>query len=366
MARRKHVNREILEDHLDYEDEEDICDSTYFETNVFNSIIRRDVSQLRNLLDKGAHLDITNKYGESPLHVAVNQDENEDSVSIVDLLLYFGCSLTIRDRFGQIPLHIAVKTSPVYVEKLLIAGSPVNVLDNAGRPPLMLACGVDNDTVLSAVHLLLDAGADVHATDRDLQTALHYTCSQLKETTLLKAELIYKLLYAGINVNATDIHGRTAAIDVVQSVPEQNYENLLAMRILARGGANYVENHIELLKNIYERGSVWLPPKFCLQALNIFISITPSSVYRTLLKCINMVRTSIVGLSYEDIRKFCLEGQKNLTEVKSLKSLARITVRGCLKGKVLYLVCKLELPKELEEYLTYPECLNVSELLQNK
>ncbi|XP_052228378.1 uncharacterized protein LOC127842732 isoform X2 [Dreissena polymorpha] len=327
MARRKHVNREILEDHLDYEDEEDICDSTYFETNVFNSIIRRDVSQLRNLLDKGAHLDITNKYGESPLHVAVNQDENEDSVSIVDLLLYFGCSLTIRDRFGQIPLHIAVKTSPVYVEKLLIAGSPVNVLDNA---------------------------------------ALHYTCSQLKETTLLKAELIYKLLYAGINVNATDIHGRTAAIDVVQSVPEQNYENLLAMRILARGGANYVENHIELLKNIYERGSVWLPPKFCLQALNIFISITPSSVYRTLLKCINMVRTSIVGLSYEDIRKFCLEGQKNLTEVKSLKSLARITVRGCLKGKVLYLVCKLELPKELEEYLTYPECLNVSELLQNK
>ena len=51
----------------------------------------------------------------------------------MELLVYFGAPLDVSDRFGCLPIHIAVGVSADHVRLLLDAGSPIDRQDNAGN-----------------------------------------------------------------------------------------------------------------------------------------------------------------------------------------------------------------------------------------
>ena len=56
---------------------------------------------MKLLLENGAPINVTNKNGSSPLHVAVNKFHLE----CVRVLLAFNCDLNAQDSYGDTPLH---------------------------------------------------------------------------------------------------------------------------------------------------------------------------------------------------------------------------------------------------------------------
>ena len=74
----------------------------------------------------------------TPLHAACDQD----SVSVVDLLLSRSASVNAEDDYKKLPLHYAVAKKHIAVIKhLLEAGADVNHQDDEGKSPLDIAQG---------------------------------------------------------------------------------------------------------------------------------------------------------------------------------------------------------------------------------
>lgn len=87
---------------------------------------------LAYLLDQGAEMDQTNRYGMTALHMATIMRQP----AAVELLLNRGAALNATSPIGQTPLHLAVlREYSELVQLLLAKGADHNVLDKAGRSP---------------------------------------------------------------------------------------------------------------------------------------------------------------------------------------------------------------------------------------
>lgn len=132
------------------------------------------------LLNNGAKVNLCNKYGESPLHVACENDhnstlqlllndgtnisscppsvghENEDDGSI-QLLLNYDADINSLTDYGQSPLHIACANGcDSIVQLLLEKKADINLRNNDGVSPLNVADETGHE---STVQLLLKKGA---------------------------------------------------------------------------------------------------------------------------------------------------------------------------------------------------------------
>ncbi|XP_044762829.1 uncharacterized protein LOC123319871 [Coccinella septempunctata] len=153
------------------------------------------------MLDLGVVVDSRNKYGHTPLFLAVAKGCDE----IVEMLLNKGATINPKDRDGVTPLHIVSETNHErMVEFLLSHGADVNVSDNKNRLPIELAVaegritsvklfleknksflnrrGNQNFSLLhiatdyghkEIVRFLLDQGADMHLTNDKGSKAIH-------------------------------------------------------------------------------------------------------------------------------------------------------------------------------------------------
>lgn len=91
------------------------------------------------------------------------------------------------------------------VKKYIKLGADVNkVID--GKPIIHIVCGEKNNN-LNILREIIKAGADVKATDKDGNTALHIMADK-KEKKI--PEFLPCLLEAGIDINAQNKHGETA------------------------------------------------------------------------------------------------------------------------------------------------------------
>lgn len=133
---------------------------------------------VRLLIDKGANINVVDENKNSILHKAIFQDK----LNIVKLLLSLSLKFAdTKNNDGDTPLHKASMFSFVDIMKELIkSGADVDVQNNNGLTPLMLASFGDNEftkhiskySKIEAAKVLLDAGADVNKDDYRGSTAL--------------------------------------------------------------------------------------------------------------------------------------------------------------------------------------------------
>ncbi|MFP3020040.1 MAG: ankyrin repeat domain-containing protein [Wolbachia sp.] len=114
-----------------------------------------DEKVVQALLDKGANVNVQDRYWCTPLHEAVLSDKTK----IVKVLLAVkGIDVNVQNRGGKTPLHNAVILSNIkVVQALLDKGANVNVQDGYGKTPLYHAKVLSKTKTMKA---LLKAGAD--------------------------------------------------------------------------------------------------------------------------------------------------------------------------------------------------------------
>ncbi|XP_012888053.1 PREDICTED: B-cell lymphoma 3 protein [Dipodomys ordii] len=167
--------------------------------------------------------------GDTPLHIAVAQENLPAVHRLIRLFQHGGRELDVYNHLRQTPLHLAVITTlPTVVQLLVTAGASPMALDRHGQTAAHLACEHRSPTCLRA---LLDSAApgtvDLEARNYDGLTALHVAVNTgCPETVLL-------LLEHGADIDAVDIKsGRSPLIHAVEN-------NTLSMvQLLLQHGAN--------------------------------------------------------------------------------------------------------------------------------
>jgi len=91
-----------------------------------------DLSDVAELIDRGADVNARNEHGQTPLHLAAYRSEDPE---IFALLLDRGADLHAREPgTGAMPLHRAAQSAnPAVVELLLDRGLDVTTKDRSGR-----------------------------------------------------------------------------------------------------------------------------------------------------------------------------------------------------------------------------------------
>merc|ERR1711871_1004842 len=127
--------------------------------NIFEAIIRQNLEQVNFFLNKdGFNVNKAADAGHkgTPLFGAAFQG----SLEIVNALLDKGANVDIADKYGYTPLYIASSRGHLkVVNALLDKGADITKEDNWGYTPLDAACHSGHLEVVSA---LLDKGADVN------------------------------------------------------------------------------------------------------------------------------------------------------------------------------------------------------------
>ncbi|HLW08462.1 MAG TPA: ankyrin repeat domain-containing protein, partial [Marinilabiliaceae bacterium] len=100
------------------------------------------------------------------------------------------------------------------IHPLLERTSWIDVIDEAGASPLMVAAKNDN---LEVMDMLITLGADVNHQDINGNTALHVLANLGKESS----EAFQKLLDNGAKMNIKNVRGQTAKA-ILKSVNSSN------------------------------------------------------------------------------------------------------------------------------------------------
>ena len=170
------------------------------------------------LVNHGATVSTLNARGESPLHASARgrlrpwQTWNDDLVAYVDreardtisTLISAGANVAVAGRLGRTPLHVAAEESvPDRISALLEAGADVNAQDRVGRTPLHLL----------ASHARRSISQFVKSSDDEVELATEYGNSEFIGDGMLfinrSNRKAMSLLNAGADVRATDRAGST-------------------------------------------------------------------------------------------------------------------------------------------------------------
>jgi ankyrin repeat protein len=153
------------------------------------AVVHADDSMVSLLLSKGADPKRT-----SALHDAAACGK----LSMIQVLVAHNADVNERNTRGQMPLHRAAFAGETEAVRLLIRlGAQVDARDDHGYTPLL--CARDAETTRT----LLDAGADVGATEKAGWAAIHQAAYRGDVETLAV------LLSAGADVNARTNGGKT-------------------------------------------------------------------------------------------------------------------------------------------------------------
>jgi ankyrin repeat protein len=122
------------------------------------------------------------------------------NLQILERVLALSPMLDLTDVHGATALFYSAAGGQAVLKRLIQRGADVNVQDQSGRSPLIVAVLMNH---LDAVGLLLAAGADINHRDRHGATALYYAA----EAGLFKlAELLVK---GGADPQLADDRGNT-------------------------------------------------------------------------------------------------------------------------------------------------------------
>lgn len=192
--------------------------SNYYE----NEQDRINFAELLFAFKAQVSINFQNKYGKTPLLLSLN---GNFAPKLVQFLLDNGANPNVTDNEGHTPLHIATIGFSVhveYVDILIKAGASVDVRGGAWlATPLLYAAGYEKPEVISR---LLQAHPDLEISDKFGRTPLIFASQSRKGVAAVNLKL---LLDAGANVNATDNQGGTALIYAKQHGDQESIDLLL-------------------------------------------------------------------------------------------------------------------------------------------
>jgi len=167
-----------------------------------------------NTLVQHAHasMDILNREGANALLIATR---GRLSCSLISLLLDAHSEVNITDNNGRSPLMVASEYGDAEIVRcLLSAGAHVNTMQQGGswRTSLSRAAGGHH---LQVVDLLLEARANVHAQCLHFGwTCLHYACATGAQDEGACMKRLVEECCEGMKKNAASDHGRNTRLDV--------------------------------------------------------------------------------------------------------------------------------------------------------
>ena len=152
---------------------------------------------VKYLISQGVDVNITNKWGQTPLMQASWREWNQGDV-IIPLLIKSGANINAKSRKGFTALHRATKYGKIQmVGYLLDSGADINIKTNDGRTPLSSAAKFDH---LETVEYLVERGAKIY-TSTNRWSALDY--AKKNEN----AEMVNLLLsYGAIDVDVEEVY----------------------------------------------------------------------------------------------------------------------------------------------------------------
>ena len=166
--------------------------------SLHNAAAQGDLSQLAELLHKGANVNEPDQQGNTPLHLAA---QNGHGI-LVQFLVGHKADVNRKNMFHYIPLHLAAASGhTAIVQALIVAGSLVNLPGPAVMAPLHLAALGGH---LPTIEALIKGGARV-----DLRNAYGQTPLDAAAETPNCIAIARALIDAGLNVNAQDLLGNT-------------------------------------------------------------------------------------------------------------------------------------------------------------
>ncbi|KAI9369933.1 ankyrin repeat-containing domain protein [Aspergillus egyptiacus] len=184
----------------------------------------RNINSLRLLLDSGVLVDTLFNHG-TVLYLTASTGDRDTA----EFAISRGANVNFRsedpsDPYGYSPLHWAARGHPEIVQLLLDAGADIDIRENSGMTPLMVA--VCNDQ-FDCVQALLQYTPDLSAVDEDGRTALHW----LNSTTQVR--LVKALLDRGAPLGFRDNYNDSALDEAVEQGNIDVVKFLLDRRALA-------------------------------------------------------------------------------------------------------------------------------------
>ena len=177
--------------------------------SILHSAINGHCSKetVQEIINHGAHINAANENGTTALLLACSTAQEE----LAKLLLRTGADPNIPDADDDISLHsaIAAECKKETLEELIDCGADVNALNNRSRTPLLLSCFY---RYTDSVNVLLGAGADPSIGDHENFSCLHAAVDGQCSKDTLQA-----LIYHGAHIDAKRKDGTTALLSACRT-----------------------------------------------------------------------------------------------------------------------------------------------------
>uniref|UniRef100_UPI00398E41A8 2-5A-dependent ribonuclease-like isoform X3 n=1 Tax=Pristiophorus japonicus TaxID=55135 RepID=UPI00398E41A8 len=240
--------RFLFEKNADVNKHREVCDTKKNltlggKTALMDAVVKGHEDIVKILLGKmNADVNAVDNLGRTALIHALQKD----SQAIVETLLYHEADVNSINKNQSTPLSTALTKSPLnihVVEMLMKRGANLNVPDNDGKTPLILAVEKKNKEV---VKLLLEgASVEINAQDKSGRTAL---LAAVESKNALLTEMLCK---KGADVYCEDNRGNTPLL-----VARRNYDNK-TKKVLIDYGAEKIKPNVRAPSKWKEISERW-------------------------------------------------------------------------------------------------------------
>ncbi|RUS78405.1 hypothetical protein EGW08_013819 [Elysia chlorotica] len=285
---------------------------------------------LETLLNFNCNTDVKDSTGSTALILSVRWKQ----YIAIGLLLEHGCDVNAQDAQGKTALHYGCHTA-VAVDKLIQAGAAVNIRDNDGCTPLLMASTEGLDRVVSV--LCEVPGIDVNIPNSGAKkTPLHILAQKGH------AKSVHRLIMVGADINLLDAQGRTPLLYAVW----RGRYSVVAALLKANGRVDTYQCPANLRE---EDCPVYLAASQCLTTvLKLFILSGYDSQH---------LRQAVSRQHIKDL--FADEMIHNwlahANDLPSLRHLCRLWFRHHLDIRLYSDLSKLGLPDKIREYILMSE-----------
>ncbi len=208
------VKKLIIENKIDY----DVLDSNGCNLMHY-AAFNKDEEMVDLMLEKNVSLNEQSKRGRTALLLLIEEDE--PNLSFIKKLIDKGADINITDKKGNLPLHIAAQKHDVNtVSFILKMTSKVDKPNHIGMRPLHYAVEYNN---LSVVQKIMHYRVDVTATNNEGMSLLHLALKNKDKKiidNILKTDAVKMLNKENISNQKTPFHQAVALkkLDIVHKM----------------------------------------------------------------------------------------------------------------------------------------------------